>query len=151
MTGQFFSNFFQFFFSLISTLGMFVHMKLITFMCLNNFLGVFSMSAFPFYMHLLKEWGGCLAARTVWRRPLLGPVGPSGPQAKLTFRAAVRLGQRLSRSDPIRVPYGSSHYKRVPCRPLLTVRLYIYRQYSAMAWGWGWEAWVSNPGLLSDA
>ena len=72
---------------------MFVHMKLITFMCLNNFLGVYSMCTLHIYMHLLKEWGvpggqNRMAQATSWTRgtewttgqvdiPSGGPFGPA--------------------------------------------------------------------------
>ena len=87
------ATFFKIFFSLISTLGMFVSMKDITFMCLDLLLGVFSMSAFPFYMHLLQEGGvpggqNRMAQATSWTRgiewttgqveiPSGGPFGPA--------------------------------------------------------------------------
>ena len=88
------ATFFKFFFSLIPTLGMFVSRKLITFMCLDLLLGVFSMSAFPFYLHLPQEGGlpggqNRMAQATSWTRGIewtTGQVdvlsgGPFGPAA----------------------------------------------------------------------
>ena len=86
--------FFNFFFSLIPALCMFVCIKHITFMCPNLLLGVFSMFVYMFYMHLLKESAASLrqdrtAQATSWTRGTewtTGPVeipsgGPFGPEA----------------------------------------------------------------------